>query len=77
MNFFKLTDAGKVLVRGAREVGLKGNLPARVKGKEVSLPKCCIVYADGGFKLWHEGRYYGLEAAEQSQIVSYLEIVVQ
>lgn len=47
------------------------------KGKDVSLPKCCIVYADGGFKLWYEGRYYGSEAAEQSQIVSYLEIVVQ
>lgn len=47
------------------------------KGKDVSLPKCCIVYADGGFKLWYEGRYYGSEAAEHSQIVSYLEIVVQ
>ena len=32
---------------------------------------------DGGFKLWYEGRYYGSEAAEQSQIVSYLEIAVQ
>ena len=47
------------------------------KGKDVSLPKCCIVYADGGFKLWYEGRYYGSETAEQSPIVSYLEIVVQ
>ena len=45
--------------------------------KDESLPKCCIVYADGGFKLWYEGRYYGSEAAKQSQIVSYLEIVVQ
>ena len=47
------------------------------KGKDVSFPKCCIVYADVGFKLWYEGRYYGSEAAEQSQIVSYLEIAVQ
>ena len=36
------------------------------KGKDVSLTKCCIVYADGGFKLWYEGRYHGSEAAEQS-----------
>ncbi len=47
------------------------------KGKDGSLPKCCIVYADGGFKLWYEGRYYGSEAAEKSQIVSYPEIVAQ
>ncbi|MEE1342500.1 MAG: hypothetical protein U0L23_07260 [Lachnospiraceae bacterium] len=46
------------------------------KGKINSLPKCCIVYMDGGFKLWYDGKYYGSEAAKDVRIVSYLEIMV-
>ena len=46
------------------------------KGKILCMPKCCIVYIDGGFKLWYKGSYYGSEVTEQSKIVSYLEIAV-
>lgn len=42
-----------------------------------TMPDCCIAYADGGFKLWYKGRYYGSEVPEQSRIVSLLEIVVK
>lgn len=46
------------------------------RGKDICMPRCCIAYIDGGFKLWYEGRYYGSEVAEQPKIVSYLEIAV-
>lgn len=46
------------------------------KGKNLCMPKCCIVYMDGEFMLWHEGRYYGSEVSEPSRIISYLEIAV-
>lgn len=46
------------------------------RGKETHMPKCCITYIDGGFKLLYEGRFYGSEVAEKPKIVSYLEIDV-
>lgn len=47
------------------------------KGKTNDLPKCCVVYADGEFKLWYDGKYYGSAVAENMRIISYLEIMVQ
>ena len=46
------------------------------RGKDICMPKCCIAYIDGGFKLWYGGRYYGSEVAEQPKVVSYLEIAM-
>lgn len=46
------------------------------KGKKLSMPKCCIVYIDGVFNLWYDGRYYGSEVTDDTQIVSFLEIAV-
>ena len=47
------------------------------KGKTNDLPKCCIIYADGEFKLWYDGKYYGSAVAEDMRIISCLEIMVQ
>ena len=52
-------------------------IPETVQSIHVSLPERCIVYAEGGSKLWHVGRYYGSEAAEQFPIVSCPEIAAQ
>lgn len=45
------------------------------KGKKCVLPRCCIAYINGVFKLWFDGRYYGSEVTEEDRIVSYLEIL--
>ena len=46
------------------------------RGNQRPLPKCYITYSGDGFKLWYDGRFYGSEAAEDSRIVSYLEIIL-
>ena len=46
------------------------------RGKQGSLPKCCITYSGDGFQLWYDGRFLGSEAVEDSRIISYLEIIL-
>ncbi|MDO4458572.1 MAG: DUF1905 domain-containing protein [Clostridia bacterium] len=47
------------------------------KGKTFDMPKCCIAYFDGGFKLWFKGRYYGSNISGQPQITACLEIMTE
>ena len=54
-----------------------GEKTVHPKGKEYVLPKCCIAYIDGGFKLWFDGKYYGAEVSNEDRIVSYLEIITE
>jgi len=46
------------------------------KGKAAQLPECCIVYNDGRFLLWFDGRFYGAEIVDSIKTVSYREIIV-
>lgn len=46
------------------------------KGKEYSLPKCCILNNDNGFVLWFDGSFYGVTEVDSKKTVSYLEIFV-
>lgn len=46
------------------------------KGKEVTLPKCCIVYHDDRFLLWFDGAFYGADTVMDAKPVSYREIIV-
>ncbi|MDD3260335.1 MAG: hypothetical protein PHU79_00250 [Oscillospiraceae bacterium] len=45
------------------------------KGEKIDLPKCCIVYSDGAFRLWYGGKYYGSSGASGGRIISCLEIM--
>ncbi|MDO5574628.1 MAG: DUF1905 domain-containing protein [bacterium] len=45
------------------------------KGKKIDLPKCCIVYHDGAFRLWYDGKYYGSVGSSSDRIISCLEIM--
>lgn len=45
------------------------------KGEKIDLPKCCIVYSDGTFRLWYDGKYYASPSASDGRIISCLEIM--
>lgn len=46
------------------------------KGKDYTLPACCIVYNNDGFVLWYKGRYYGVDSIDPILTVSRLEVTV-
>ena len=47
-----------------------------IKGKDVVLPKCCIVNNSNHYLLWYDGSYCGTESVDNSKTVCYLEIYV-